>query len=427
MTTPPRETRSASDSRQIGELQARQQREDFQNGLCAILMRPMLGSAHPGFASVRRQADKLREWFARETGWTLVVEREGARLYKRPSDTGDPTRGLPNFDRRRYVLLCLACAVLERTDSQTTLRELGERVMELAADTTITGRSFSFALASASERRELVTVCRLLLDLGVLTRVAGDEDDFIHSQVGPEADALYDIQLRALSGMLAAARGPSTWLAGQTPTSLDERLHALVSEHVPENEDGRRTAIRHALSRRLLDDPVVYLDSLRADELNYFVNQRGPMATRLCDATGLVAEQRAEGLALTDDGTLTDIAMPAEGTEGHVTLLVAEYLATRFREGQTTGITTVAAVTAFIREATDRHGRLWRKSAREPGAEAELTEIALERLSGLHLVECVGGSVRPLPAISRFAIGELDVRQSRRGSEPPKTGAIENE
>ncbi|WP_454825720.1 DUF2398 family protein [Paraburkholderia xenovorans] len=122
MTTSPRETRSASDSRQIGELQARQQREDFQNGLRAILMRPLLGSTHPGFASVRRQADKLREWFARETGWSLVVEREGARLYKRPSDTNDPTRGLPDFDRRRYVLLCLACAVLERTDSQTTGR-----------------------------------------------------------------------------------------------------------------------------------------------------------------------------------------------------------------------------------------------------------------------------------------------------------------
>ncbi|MEM5439352.1 TIGR02678 family protein [Paraburkholderia diazotrophica] len=427
MTTSPRETRSASDSRQIGELQARQQREDFQNGLRAILMRPLLGSAHPGFASVRRQADKLREWFARETGWSLVVEREGARLYKRPSNTNDPTRGLPAFDRRRYVLLCLACAVLERTDSQTTLRELGERVMELAADTTITGRGFSFALASASERRELVAVCRLLLDLGVLTRVAGDEDDFVHSQAGSEADALYDVQPRALSGMLAAARGPSTWIAGQAPVSLDERLHALVTEHVPENEDGRRTAIRHALSRRLLDDPVVYLDSLRAEELNYFGNQRGPMATRLCDATGLVAEQRAEGLALTDDGTLTDIAMPAEGTEGHVTLLVAEYLATRFREGQTAGITTVAAVTAFIREATDLHGRYWRKSAREPGAEAELAAIALGRLSCLHLVECVDGAVRPLPAISRFAIGETDVRQSRRGSEPPQIGAVENE
>ena len=39
-------------------------------------------------------------------------------------------------------------------------------------------------------------------------------------------------------------------------------------------------------------------------------------------------QQRAEGVALTDEtGSLTDVAMPSEGTDAHVTLLVAEYLA----------------------------------------------------------------------------------------------------
>ena len=51
---------------------------------------------------------------------------------------------------------------------------------------------------------------------------------------------------------------------------------------------------------------------------------------------GLVAEQRAEGLALVDEaGSLTDVAMPAEGTDAHVTLLVAEFLATVYRQWQT--------------------------------------------------------------------------------------------
>jgi uncharacterized protein (TIGR02678 family) len=430
MMTPPRGTRRGqrATSQEIGELQARQQREDFQNGLRTLLQQPLLGSAHVGFPSVRRHADKLREWFARETGWPLVVAREGARLYKRPSDTGDPTRGLNGFDRRRYVLLCLACAVLERADLQTTLRELGERVMELAADTTITGRGFSFTLTSASERRELVAVCRLLLDLGVLTRVAGDEEDFIHSGAGSDGDALYDVQRRALSGMLAAARGPSTWAMGHAPISLEDRLKALVSEHVPENDEGRRTATRHSLSRRLLDDPVIYMHSLSPEEMTYFANQRGAMATRLCEATGLVAEQRAEGLALTDDGTLTDLAMPAEGTEGHVTLLVAEYLANRYRGGGGNGVTTVAAVEAFIRQATERHGRYWRKSAREPNAETELADIALNRLRSLHLISRGDDrNVHPLPAISRFAIGTPELRAARGDSDSLLNGLPENE
>ena len=101
----------------------------------------------------------------------------------------------------------------------------------------------------------------------------------------------------------------------------------MVDEHVADSDEGRRTALRHQLARRLLDDPVVYIDTLDPETRAYFVNQRGAMAARLCDAAGLVAEQRAEGLALVDEtGVLTDVAMPAEGTDAHATLLVAEYL-----------------------------------------------------------------------------------------------------
>ena len=82
--------------------------------------------------------------------------------------------------------------------------------------------------------------------------------------------------------------------------------------------DGARQ-LRHQLARRLLDDPVVYVDTLGPEARAYFINQRGAMAARLCDAAGLVAEQRAEGLALVDEpAQLTDVAMPAEGTEAHV-------------------------------------------------------------------------------------------------------------
>jgi hypothetical protein len=54
----------------------------------------------------------LRERFLRETGWMLEVDRYGARLFKRPADLASAVRGLDGYDRRRYVLLCLACARL---------------------------------------------------------------------------------------------------------------------------------------------------------------------------------------------------------------------------------------------------------------------------------------------------------------------------
>jgi len=423
-TRPGRRGSESPASQRIGELQARQQRDEQRIALRALLMQPLMGPTHDDFPAVRRQAEVLREWFARETGWSLHVERDGARLYKRPGDLHDATRGLPGYDRRRYVLLCLACAVLERADPQITLHLLGERVMQWAAEPTLAARGFEFTLTTAAQRRELVVVCRTLLELGVLQRVAGDEEGFVNENGGARADALYDVQRRALSGMLAAVRGPSTWAPAESPSTFDERLQSLVAEHIADSDEGRRTALRHRLARRLLDDPVVYADSLDADAQGYFANQRGLMASRLCEATGLVAEQRAEGVALTDEtGTLTDVAMPAEGTEAHVTLLVAEHLAQGVRAGAR-GSVTEDAIAAFLREATDRYGRFWRKSAREPGAERELARIALARLNELRLVEREAGHARPLPAIARFALGEAELRQRASPGDAPGVASL---
>jgi hypothetical protein len=105
------------------------------------------------------------------------------------------------------------------------------------------------------------------------------------------------------------------------------------------------------------------------------------MAARLCEATGLVAEQRAEGLALADEtGSLTDVAMPAEGTDAHVTLLVAEYLANRSRGHAVAGADEAGAFTGvpgheiadFIRQARERYGRYWRSRRGSPAPRANL-------------------------------------------------------
>src|SRR5665213_2903936 len=145
-----------------------QQGEERERALRALLMRPLMAAGNPALELVRRHAEYLRDWFWRETGWNLQVERQCARLYKRPAMLDDATRGLAEFDRDRYVLLCLACAVLERAESQITLRSLGERLLEAAADSELADCGFNFTLEGARERRSLVGVCRLLLELGIL-------------------------------------------------------------------------------------------------------------------------------------------------------------------------------------------------------------------------------------------------------------------
>jgi len=402
----------APDAVQVKDVLARHREEERRDALRALLMCPLMTSAHPAFHAVRRHERELRDWFSQAAGWILHVERDCARLYKRPADLGDATRGAAEFDRRRYILFCLACAALERAEPQITLRTLGEKLLALAADPELGTRGFTFTLDSHHERRELVAICRYLLSLGVLMRVAGDEDAFV-SKVG---DALYDVRRRALAGLLAAARGPSTWAPESAPLQLEERLAALTEEFTPDSEEGRRTAMRHHLARRLLDDPVLYIEELddRPALRAYFQNQRGALAARLAEAAGLSAEQRAEGLALVDEnGELTDVAMPAAGTASHVTLLVAEFLASAGRAHDVAPVSE-AAVADAVRSMIPEYGRFWAKAAREPGAETELAANALARLEMLRLIRRDASGVYPRPALARFALGDAELVARKR-------------
>jgi uncharacterized protein (TIGR02678 family) len=379
-----------------------QQGEERERALRSLLMRPLVTSADPALELVRRHVEFLRDWFGRETGWILQVERQCARLHKRPAALDDPTRGLPEFDRDRYVLFCLTCAVLERADSQITLRSLGERLLEAAADPELAARGFTFTLEGARERRSLVSVCRLLLQLGVLMRVAGDEEGFVNQS----GDVLYDVHRRVLARLPAGTRGASLIAMTQADLDFDGRLAALVDEYVPDSPDGKRMALRHRLARRLLDDPVVYHDELTKDEREYLASQRGPLTHRLAQAAGLTAELRAEGLALVDaDGELSDKQLPAVGTEAHATLLVAEHLA-RAARSEPERIHALHELSGYLRSAGDRYGRFWRKDAREAGAEVELVAEAVNRLEALRLVQRLENGVRALPALHRYAIAE---------------------
>lgn len=383
--------------------------DERRRAMRAILRRPLLtahGDDAAVFRLVRRHQTWLRDWFARETGWSLRVDPEVARLAKLPADLTDGTRpatagaARQPFGRRRYVLLCLALAGLERAENQVTLGRLAEDVMLGCAAPELADAGISFSLDSRDERADLVAAVRVLLDLGVLRRVAGDETTFTSGT----GDALYDLDRRALAGMLVTRRGPST----VTHSDVEDRLAAVVEELTADTDDARNLARRHALTRRLLDDPVVYYADLDEGQLAYLTSQRAALTRRITEATGLVAEVRAEGIAMVDpDGDLTDTRMPEDGTDGHATLLLAEHLArTGARLGPGAPVP-VAALHAHMRELITEHRRHWRKGVTEPGAEILLVDRALARMTALGLLRPRGDAVLALPALGRFALGEL--------------------
>lgn len=384
--------------------------EERSLALRALLQRPLLtpdGSTAAVFTLVRRHRKWLADWFAHHADWSLVVTAEAARLRKRTATPKDSTRGAiePHsgecFTRSRYVLFCLALAALERSGRQITLGRLAEDVtVALAAEPAFAACGFLWSLDHFSGRRDFVHTLRLLVSLGVLRRLQGDEEKLLHER---EADVLYNIHRPVLALLLAARRSPSL-IAAETPAEFETRLAALIDAARPDSPDARNRALRIAFVSRLLDDPVLYYDTLDDEARAYLDRQRPFLLEALTEATQLHAEVRLEGIALVDlDGDCTDSGLPEEGTEGHLTLLLATWLADRLRDGNASPVT-IEAVRQRTARCIRQHRHHWKKEVAERGAESWIAETVITRLAGLALVERTADAIRPLPALGRFAL-----------------------
>ncbi len=377
---------------------------ELRRTIRALLADPLLVAerADPeDWAAIRRNISELRAWFTEHTGWHLSVDvRIGvARLRKQPGwGDADATRpaiapghSRRPFDRRRYVLFCLACAELDRTPgAQTLLSTLAEQIKIRSATEGLS----PFDAEVYAERFALVDALRLLERQGVLVLNDGDEDRY----VAGAGDALYTIDRDRLSRLVATPRVPSV-AAG---------IEELVRESYPDSREGRARRSRHILMRRLLDDPVVYEFELDADTRAYLRTQRAALAGWLRDA-GLELERREEGAAAIDAGEgLADAPFPSTGTVAHATLLACEFLAARGRSGA--GLeeaVTDDELAAFFAVLLDQHGRHWSRTVREAGP-AALRDEVVERLASFRLVRPIPGGINPLPAVGRFRSPELN-------------------
>ena len=378
-----------------------------RNCVRTLLFQPIIVSqagSNEIFSQIRRHSEWLKQWFSHYTGWSLFINSELARLNKTaadPMDASRPCRDLKNdaaFTKRRYVLFCLALSSLERAQRQTTLGQLAKDVLALIKGNEVFAvHGLEFTLEVMDERRDFVQVLRKLIDLYVLERIQGNEEQFVQNQ---ESDALYTVNHAILGRLMAARQSPS--LITQTPP--EQRLQALTHEPVADSDEARNRAIRIKLYRHLLDDPVLFFDSLSEPELQYWEKQRPSIVREISKQTGMVPELRLEGIAMVDPtGKLTDYGLPEEGTDGHLTLLLAEFLAQRTRKDPDTQIakSTLYAETARLIQIHHKH---WRKNVTDPGMKVTLTKQVITQLEGLRLIQTTGDSILPCPTIARYGL-----------------------
>jgi uncharacterized protein (TIGR02678 family) len=122
--------------------------------------------------------------------------------------------------------------------------------------------------------------------------------------------------------------------------------------------------------------------------------------------------------------------MPEEGTDGHLTLLLAEYLAAAHRRhpGRPVPRRELEERTAELAREYAGH---WRKDARDPAAAPALAADAIARLAALDLVTVttdavLGDLILPRPPLARYAAGEPQRPATGSLFAPPDDGSGRN-
>ncbi|KPC59224.1 hypothetical protein ADL29_35880 [Streptomyces chattanoogensis] len=306
-------------------------------------------------AAVRRNEHALRSAVAR-LGWVLVIERDLVRLRKSPPPRPQAwaTQG-PSPAACSWFFLLLAAA-----ESMPPRTAIGHLVTQARAAAAEAGLPTHHDIA---ERRAILAALHMLDERGIVERLDGDLEGYLHDEQAPVLLAIHHTRLAyvvANPGTLDPATDPHAWLqqAQREPDAARRMRRALVDD----------TCVHTAL-----------LDETEAQWLSQRV--RGDDGGPLADAFGLVLERRAEGAAfiVPDEAyrhmnELGPMPFPAPGTIAHAALLLLDHAALNGTTGNGPGPgwrgmsedQVVAALTACADNSASGKGGWGAEYAKDP-------------------------------------------------------------
>ena len=146
------------------------------------------------------------------------------------------------------MLFALALAACERARAQTTIGLLAEEVRSLASE-----EGIALDLDRLDDRRCLADVFLFLSTLGVLVPVAGQAEGWVRSRAEGDDELLYDVMHSLLDDLIVAPRVVGA--ARRARPAVRRRLSRPPRR-------ARTSSAQHRVSRRLVEDPVLYLSEL---------------------------------------------------------------------------------------------------------------------------------------------------------------------
>jgi uncharacterized protein (TIGR02678 family) len=322
----------------------------YQRAVRTLLANPLVTETYPDAAAlpmIRRWADDLRRDLDRAFGYRLELTATTARLVHTLDelDATQPARTATDrpFDRKRYAYLALTLATLARAGTQLALSELADAV---AADAVrIDGLGLS--TERAADRAAFVDAVTWLEVRGALRLADGSARRWADDPTAGEA--LYDIDRDVVNAVYRPKR------VLQHVHSVTALLGGVLAGANGTGRDARRRHAGQRARRALVERPVVYYADVDGgnEEVRNFL--RGHHAVAEVERlTGLVAERRAEGIALLDtSGAFSDRRFPGSGTVAQTALLLLNEIADRIEDLDAPPLLRLAAPDGWQRELAE--------------------------------------------------------------------------
>jgi uncharacterized protein (TIGR02678 family) len=363
-----------------------------QEVIRALLRRPLRHrrGADAAVADLAKEHEPaLYAWFDQHLGWPLRVERDRVRLFKIPADPSFPVGDVPTA--RQCSLYCLLLAVFEDCGRQTVISELVDKITALTVAHPELAR---FDTRRFRERSDLVYAIRTLVDQGALTptesanRATEHENAFIRGN----GNAIYDLDHRTATLLLSCPVPPTTTSGPAELISLTVRDHGRPPDRL----------LHHAIMRRLLDHPAMYLEDLSEEELEYLRRHRAALVSALRIDVGVRVETRSEGMAVIDD-ELTDLDFPGTSVVPFAALLMADLLFWEaVRHTPRLSVIPTARALELAGTVAEKTGKLVKNIDAQPIDAARTFTATTRRLEEFGLISVRPDGIGLRPALARY-------------------------
>jgi uncharacterized protein (TIGR02678 family) len=369
-------------------------RAQAQEAFVGLLGTPLLAARiQPTlFAGVLRHRALASDWAAR-LGYRLVIAGGVARLHRDPAGPAR-TAAPPPWDppaRRDLVLLALAAAACEDTDSSVTVQELSDEVRALSAGSRVT----AYDPDRRAERQAFVRALDRLAGLGILIRRTTD-DALLRQweEEGTGVGAGFEVDRDAL-------------LQFTDPYTVELALApGAGSPGEGDDESSRLHTRSQRMLRVLVEDTALLYADLSPLDAEYARGQRSWLAGQAADMTGGIVEIRAEGmlLRLPEDRLTTSAVTPVfpAATAGRwFALKVLDACAAEGSPDESGRITLSDAQADGVTERVyaGNFGALTKELKESP---ARLRSLAERILAGLGLIRTSGDGWIILPVAGRY-------------------------